>query len=146
MPLLFAAGAVLLVVAVIFAKLAPQHAATGALVPQRRAVAGAALALLAVAGAGFAPRFLQGPRLRPMAVSVLLALVVTGELFWQGRRLYRLARPRSSIPRPRWCSSSRKRRAPFGRSERARFSIPAPTSSRDSRTCEATTRSRGGTT
>ncbi len=98
MPLLFAAGAVLLVVAVIFAKLAPQHAATGALVPQRRAVAGAALALLAVAGAGFAPRFLQGPRLRPMAVSVLLALVVTGELFWQGRRLYRFGPPAQFYP------------------------------------------------
>ena len=96
--LLLAAGAVFLVATVIFAKLAPQHTATGALVPQRRALAGAALVLLAVAGAGFAPRFLSGLRLRPVAVSVLLVLVAAGELFWQGRRLYRFGPPAQFYP------------------------------------------------
>ena len=100
LPLLLAAGAVLLAAAVIFAKLAPQHAAAGALVAQRRALAVAALALLAVAVAGFAPRFLEGAGLRrtPAAVSALLVLVATGELFWQGRRLYRFGSPGQFYP------------------------------------------------
>lgn len=98
LSLLFAAGAVLLVAVAIFAKLAPHHAASGALVAQRRALAGVALALLLVAGAGFAPRFLQGLRSTPAAVSTLLALVAAGELFWQGRRLYRFGPPSQFYP------------------------------------------------
>ena len=62
LPLLLAAGAVLLIAAAIFIKLAPQNAVSGALVSQRRALAAAALALLAVAAAGLAPRFLWGSR------------------------------------------------------------------------------------
>lgn len=96
--LLVAAGTVLLIAGVIFARLAPLHAASGALVPQRRALALAALALLAVAGAGFAPRFLPGLRLRPVAVSVLLVIVAAGELLWQGRRLYRFGPPAQFYP------------------------------------------------
>jgi hypothetical protein len=98
LPLLFAAGAVLLVAAAIFVNLAPQHAASGALVAQRRALAGAALALLAVAGAGFAQRFPDGLRSTPAAVSTLLVLVAAGELFWQGRRLYRFGPPAQFYP------------------------------------------------
>ncbi|MEP6471151.1 MAG: hypothetical protein ABJC28_03980 [Acidobacteriota bacterium] len=98
MPLLLAAGAMLLLAAVVFANLAPQHAASGALVPQRHALAGAALVLLAVAGTGFAPRFLQGLRLRPAGVTVLLALVATAELSWQGRRLYHFGPPAQFYP------------------------------------------------
>ena len=96
--LLFAAGAVLLLAAVIFARLAPLHAASGGLVPQRRALALAALALLAVAGVGFVPRFLPDLRLRPVAVSVFLVVVAAGELFWQGRRLYLFGTPAQFYP------------------------------------------------
>ncbi len=96
-PLALAAGAVLLLAAVAFARVAPLHAASGALVPQRRALAGAALALLAVAGAGFAPRLLGG-RGRQAAVPALLVVVAAGELFWQGRRLYRFGPPEQFYP------------------------------------------------
>ena len=97
-PLALAAGAVLLVLAVAFTRLAPLHAASGALVPQRRALAGAALALAAVAGAGFAPRLLAGFRGREAVVPALLVLVAAGELFWQGRRLYRFGPPEQFYP------------------------------------------------
>ncbi len=98
-PLALAAGAVLLVAAVAFARVAPLHAASGAVVPQRRALAGAALALLAVAGAGFVPRVLAGgPRGREAVVPALLLIVAAGELFWQGRRLYRFGPPAQFYP------------------------------------------------
>jgi hypothetical protein len=100
-PLLLAAGAVLLIATAIFVRLAPQHAASGALVSQRRALAAAALALVAVAGVGLAPRFLGGAglRLTPAAVSILLVLVGAAELFWQGQRQYRFGPPAQFYPR-----------------------------------------------
>jgi hypothetical protein len=88
---------VLLVILTVFAKVEPMHRVTGALVPQNRALAGAALILAAVAAAGFAPR-LTGARLRPAGVSVLLALAAAAELFWQGRRLYRFGSPAEFYP------------------------------------------------
>ena len=97
LPLLLAAAAVLVVILVVFAKVQPMHRVTGALVPQKRALAGAALILAAVAAAGFAPR-LTGARLRPAGVPVLLALAAAAELFWQGRRLYRFGSPAEFYP------------------------------------------------
>ena len=97
LPLLLTAAAVLLVAVVVFAKVEPLHRITGALVPQRRALAGAALILAAVAAAGIAPR-VTGERLRPAGASVLLAVIAAGELFWQGRRLYRFGSPAEFYP------------------------------------------------
>jgi hypothetical protein len=97
-PLVLASAAVILLAAGIFAKLVPLHAASGALVPQRRALALAVLALLAVAGAGLVPRFLGSLRAPPGTVPALLVLVVAGELFWQGRRLYRFGLPGQFYP------------------------------------------------
>jgi hypothetical protein len=70
-------------------KLRPLHAAADALAVQRRAAIGAAIFLAAAA-------FLAAARSRRSkgrsshAVPILLAMVAAGELFWQGRRLYRM--------------------------------------------------------
>jgi hypothetical protein len=98
LSLLFAAAAVLLLIVVISGKLTPFHAATGALVPQRRAAAGAAAFLLAVGGAALAYRSRKKIGISTAAVSLLLVLVAAGELFWQGRRLYRFGPPAQFYP------------------------------------------------
>jgi hypothetical protein len=97
LPLLLAAAAILLVAAVVFAKVEPLHRVTGALIPQKRALAGAAVILAAVAAAGIVPR-VTGARLPPAGVSILLALAAAAELFWQGRRLYRFGSPANFYP------------------------------------------------
>ncbi|HMA18274.1 MAG TPA: hypothetical protein VKS03_07530 [Thermoanaerobaculia bacterium] len=89
------AGAVLVLAAAILAKLAPLQAAAGALALQRRAAIGAAALLLAaalLAGAFF--RRGSGKATLP----IFLAMLAAAELFWQGRRLYRLGPARDFYP------------------------------------------------
>jgi hypothetical protein len=90
-----ASGALLVLSMAFLEKLRPLHAAAGALGAQWRAAIGpaiflAAVALLAVALSrrGRRPAFRVFP--------ILLAMVAAGELFWQGRRLYRMG-PRADF-------------------------------------------------
>jgi hypothetical protein len=81
------AGALLVLAAGFLARLAPLHAAAGALVAQRRAAIVAGAFLLAAA---FLAVALLRRGTRRTVLPVLLAVLAAGELFWQGRRLYRL--------------------------------------------------------
>ena len=93
-----ASGAVLLVSAAFLEKLRPLHAAAGALTAQRRAVIGAAIFL---AAAAFLTVALSRRNVRAASgvLPLLLAILGAGELFWQGRRLYRMG-PRDDFYPP----------------------------------------------
>jgi hypothetical protein len=87
--LLFSGGALLLLAGAILARLRPFHEAVGAVAAQRRAAVGAAIFLVAAVVLSIALSR-PGTRTAIGALPLLLALFATGELFWQGRRLYRL--------------------------------------------------------
>jgi Bacterial membrane protein YfhO len=88
------AGALLFLAAAFLATLAPLHAAAGALAAQRLAAIGAGAFLLAAALLSLA-LFRRGG---PTAVSLVFAVLAAGELFWQGRQLYRFGPARDFYP------------------------------------------------
>jgi len=84
-----AAGAVLLLVGAALEKLQPLHAAAGSLTPERRAAIGAAVFI--AAGALIALSLSRRSARRAFrAFPLVLAALGAGELFWQGRPLYRM--------------------------------------------------------
>ncbi|HEY6066737.1 MAG TPA: YfhO family protein, partial [Thermoanaerobaculia bacterium] len=87
-PILVSSAALLVVVVAFLEKLRPLHAVAGAVAVQKREAIGAAIFLAAAALAVIA--LSRGSWLRAFPVfPVILAVLATGELFWQGRRLYR---------------------------------------------------------
>jgi hypothetical protein len=91
-------GAVLLVSAAFLEKLRPLHAAAGAIAEQRRALIGAAIFLAAAAFLAVVLS-LRSARAAIGVLPLLLAILAAGELFWQGRRLYRMG-PRDDFYPP----------------------------------------------
>jgi hypothetical protein len=96
--LAISAGALLVLAGAFLARLQPYHEAVGAVAAQRRELAVAATLLVAAA---LLCAVLSRPAARAAfrSVPLLLAVVAAGELFWQGRRLYRLG-PRSDFYPP----------------------------------------------
>jgi hypothetical protein len=86
--LFLSAAVTLALVTAAYVRLRPLWLAADSLRPQQRAVAGAGVFLVAVAGAGLAFRTSRARRLAAV-LPLLLAVLAVGELFWQGRRLYR---------------------------------------------------------
>jgi hypothetical protein len=107
---LVTAGALLVLAAGFLAKLAPLHAAAGALGPQRRAALVAGVFL--IAAALFAAALLRRGA-RETALPLCLAFLAAGELFWQGRRLYRLGPAADFYPQTPLVEFLRRQAGPF---------------------------------
>jgi hypothetical protein len=111
-PLFLSAAVTLAVVAAADVRLRPLWLAADSLRSQRRAVAGAGVFLVAVAVAGLAFRASRGRRLAAL-LPLLLAVLAAGELFWQGRRLYRAGRVAGFYPTTPLVDFLRRQPRPF---------------------------------
>jgi hypothetical protein len=107
--LLLTSAALLVLAAAFLERLRPLHAAAGALSAQRRATIGAAIFVLAAA----AVAVVLARRKTMHAFPLVLAMLAAGELFWQGRRLYRMGPPSDFYPATPLVEFLRRQPGPF---------------------------------